>query len=295
MISVWIPTKNEELNLPGCLECLRWCDDIHVYDSGSVDRTVEIAKAASTSVTIRNAGASGQLFGGDEAEHRNWALRNLPFRHSWIFHVDADERVTPQLVEDVRNAVSQPEGRVAFEIQRRDFLSDTWLRHVQATPYYLRLFRPNHMRYERRINPVSIPSGPVGRLAGYLDHFPFSKGVQHWIDRHNSYSTLEAQQIMENRLSGVRLSVSKALFSRQFAERRYHQKELFYRLPFRPLSKFFLLFIAKRGFLDGHAGLTYATLQAFYEFMIVAKTRELRKSASAIVGPSPFVKTAGAA
>lgn len=295
MISVWIPTKNEELNLPACLDCLRWCDDIHIYDSGSVDGTVEIARATSAIVTIRNAGAPGQLFGGDEAEHRNWAFRNLPFRYPWVLHVDADERVTPELLESIRRAVSQPGDRVAFEIQRRDFFSGTWLRHAQATPYYLRLFRPSQMRFERRINPVSIPCGPVGRLAGYLDHFPFSKGIQHWLERHNSYSTLEAQQIMENHLRGSRLSISKALFSSQFAERRYHQKELFYRLPFRPLSKFFLLYIAKRGFLDGGAGLTYATLQAFYEFMIVVKTRELSKNASAVVGASPFIKTTGAA
>jgi glycosyltransferase involved in cell wall biosynthesis len=293
MVSVWIPTKNEELNLPACLDCLRWCDDIHIYDSGSVDRTVEIARAASATVTIRNAG--GQLFGGDEAEHRTWAFRNIPFRYPWVLHVDADERVTPQLLESIRTAVSQPEDCVAFEIQRRDFLSGTWLRHVQATPYYLRLFRPNQMRFERRINPVSIPSGPVGRLDGYLDHFPFSKGIQAWLERHNSYSTLEAQQIMENRLRGSSLSISKALFSKQFAERRYHQKELFYRLPFRPLSKFVLLYVGKRGFLDGSAGLTYATLQAFYEFMILVKTRELSKNASIAVGASPLVKTTGAA
>jgi glycosyltransferase involved in cell wall biosynthesis len=295
MVSVWIPTKNEELNLPACLDCLRWCDDIHVYDSGSIDRTVEIARAASAIVTIRNAGASGQLFGGDEAEHRNWAFRNIPFRYPWVLHIDADERVTPELLESIRTAVLQPEECVAFEVQRRDFLSGTWLRHVQATPYYLRLFRPNQMRFERRINPVSIPSGLVGRLAGYLDHYPFSKGVHHWIDRHNSYSTLEAEQIMENHRKGSRLSISKALFSRQFVERRYHQKELFYRLPFRPLSKFFLLYVAKRGFLDGGAGLTYAALQAFYEFMIVVKTRELSKNASIGVGASPLVKTTGAA
>jgi len=212
-----------------------------------------------------------------------------------VLHVDADERVTPLLLENIRKAVSHPQERVAFEIQRRDFLSGTWLRHVQATPYYLRLFRPSQMRFERRINPVSVPSGPVGRLVGYLDHFPFSKGIQGWIERHNSYSSLEAQQILENRLRASRLSISKALLSRQFAERRYHQKELFYRLPFRPLSKFFLLYIAKRGFLDGGAGLTYATLQAFYEFMIVVKTRELSKNASDLVGARPFIKTAGAA
>jgi hypothetical protein len=67
----------------------------------------------------------------------------------------------------------------------------------------------------------------------------------------------------------------KAFFERDFNERRYHQKELFYRLPARPLAKFLLLYLGKRGFLDGRAGLTYAVLQSFYEYMIVLKTREL--------------------
>jgi hypothetical protein len=131
------------------------------------------------------------------------------------------------------------------------------------------------MRYERLVNPVSIPDGPTAQLTGYLDHFPFSKGLEHWLSRHNSYSTLEARQIVANRASHTEFSLAKALFSRDFHERRFHQKELFYRLPARPLIKFLYLYIVRRGFLDGRAGYTYARLQSFYEYMIVLKTREL--------------------
>lgn len=129
----------------------------------------------------------------------------------------------------------------------------------------------------RPVNPVSIPDGPVGELSGYLDHYPFSKGMSHWLERHNSYSTLEARQILANRADHARFSVSKAFFCRDFHERRFHQKELFYRLPGRPLLKFLLLYVLKGGFLDGRAGLTYAALQPFYELMIVLKTRELER------------------
>ncbi|MGB7762638.1 MAG: hypothetical protein WBL61_22585 [Bryobacteraceae bacterium] len=139
----------------------------------------------------------------------------------------------------------------------------------------MRLFRPERMRYERLVNPVSLPDGPVGDVSGHLDHFPFSKGMGHWLDRHNSYSTFEARQIHDNRTAQRPLSIRQAFFAKDFHERRFHQKELFYRAPARPLIKFALLYFAKRGFLDGRAGFTYAVLQSFYEYMIVLKTREL--------------------
>jgi glycosyltransferase involved in cell wall biosynthesis len=272
MISIFIPTKNEEQDLPGCLDSVRWSDDVHVYDSGSADATVEIAEAAGARVTVRQ---SATLFGGNEADHKNWALKNIQFKHEWVLHLDADERMTPELVASVGEAVQNPGANVAFRMQRRDFFLGRWLKHVQTSPFYMRLFRPEKMRYERLVNPVSIPDGPVGELSGYLDHFPFSKGMRHWLDRHNSYSTLEAQQVISNRAAHNAFSITQAFLAKDFNERRYHQKELFYRMPTRPLMKFMLLYVAKGGFLDGRAGFTYAVLQSIYEYMIVLKTREL--------------------
>jgi hypothetical protein len=188
--------------------------------------------------------------------------------------------MTPRLVEAARTAVQAPGEAVAFQVQRRDFFLGTWLQHVQTTPFYLRLFRPDKMRYERLVNPVSTPDGPVSRVDGYLDHFPFSKGMTHWVARHNNYSTLEAKQVLTNRSAQVAFSPKLALTGKTHQERRFHQKELFYRLPARPFVKFLLLYFAKRGFLDGRAGFTYAVLQAFYEYMIVLKTRELEALAA---------------
>jgi glycosyltransferase involved in cell wall biosynthesis len=275
MISVFIPTRNEEQDLAACLDSVAWSDDVHVYDSGSSDATVRLARERGAIVTVAPAQSGQGLFGGDEAAHKNWALQHIAFKHSWVLHLDADERMSPELVTTVRRAVQDPGGKVAFRIQRRDFLFGRHLKHVQASPFYLRLFRPEKMRYERLINPISIPDGPVGELSGYLDHFPFSKGVRHWLDRHNAYSTLEAAQIVANRATHTSFSMKGALLARDFHARRFHQKELFYRMPARPLIKFLLLYIGKGGFLDGQAGLTYAILQSFYEYMIVLKTREL--------------------
>ncbi|MDR3764208.1 MAG: glycosyltransferase family 2 protein [Acidobacteriota bacterium] len=293
MISVLIYTRNEERDLPGCLASVAWSDDIHVLDSFSTDRTVEIARAAGVAVTLPRAAAQegGAVFGGDEAARKNWALANLPFRNAWVLHLDADERVTPELRDALLAAVKNPGPNVAFRVQRRDFFLGTWLRHVQTSPYYLRLFRPEKMHYERLVNPVSIPDGPAGEVTGYLDHFPFSKGIAHWVERHNAYSTLEARQILENRAAHKPFSLRLAFTAGGFNERRFHQKELFYRLPARPLVKFLLLYVLRRGFLDGRAGFTYAMLQSFYEYLIVLKTRELTSLARrAISAQTPIAK-----
>lgn len=138
----------------------------------------------------------------------------------------------------------------------------------------MRLFRPEKAYYERLINCVLVLDGEVGSVVGFLDHYPFSKGINHWLERHNSYSRFEARQIVANRAKGVSFSMLKAFTARDFHKRRQHQKELFYRLPFRPVIKFFLIYICKLGFLDGRAGLTYAILQSIYEYFIVLKTRE---------------------
>jgi len=283
-VSVLILTRNEEDNLPGCLESVSWCTDIHVLDSGSTDRTCEIARRFHASVVAKAYPDSGKPFGGDEAAHRNWAFRNTAFRFPWVLLVDADERVTPELARSVLEAVKSPGEAVAFRIQRRDFFMGTWLRHAQISPYYLRLFRPERMRTERLVNPVYIADGPVASVRGYLDHFPFSKGLAHWVERHNDYSTLEAEQILENRRRGAGFSLRKAFMAQDFHERRFHQKEMFYRLPLRPLLKFLLLYVAKRGFLDGSAGLHYALLQSAYERMIVMKVGEANAASNGARG-----------
>lgn len=270
MISILILTKNEQQDLPGCLESVSWSDDIHVYDSFSTDRTIEIAEAFGAKITKR-------AF-DNWAAHQNWGLQNIHFKYPWVFYIDADERMTPELRDAVIHAAASASENIAFRVQRRDFFLGAWLKHVQTSPFYIRLFRPERIRYERLVNPVTLPDGPVGQVAGFLDHFPFSKGISHWLDRHNSYSTLEARQIADNRAKHADFSLSKAILASDFNERRFHQKELFYRLPARALIKFILLYFIKRGFLDGRAGLTYSLLQSFYEYMIVLKVREIEST-----------------
>jgi glycosyltransferase involved in cell wall biosynthesis len=117
MISVLILTKNEERDLPGCLESVAWSDDVHVFDSYSTDRTVEIARAAGAEVHQR-------VF-DDYASHRNAALNEIRFKHRWVFLVDADERPTAELVREMQQTVlavgrSAQQASLGFRLRRRD-------------------------------------------------------------------------------------------------------------------------------------------------------------------------------
>ncbi len=266
MISVLILTRNEEQDLPGCLDAIAWCDDIHVFDSESTDRTVELARARGAMVTTRT-------FDG-YASQRNAALR-LPFRYPWVLVLDADERPTPELSLELQTAVrSVPEALAAFRVRRRDFLWGTWLKHAQLTPFYVRLLRPERVHYIRDINEIAEVNGEIGDLASPLDHLAFSKGLSHWVAKHNNYSTKEAELLASG--TAVRgASWRQALLARDFHERRIAQKALFYKLPGRPVVKWLYMMFVRGAVLDGHAGVTYATLQAFYEYLIEVKRREI--------------------
>jgi glycosyltransferase involved in cell wall biosynthesis len=274
MISVLILTKNEQHDLPGALASVAGLagdrpDDIHVFDSHSTDATVEIARAVGVHVHQR-------VF-DDYATHRNAAFA-LPFKYPWLFLLDADERPTPELVAEMRQVVREaPANTTGFRLRRRDFLFGTWLKHAQISPFYIRLVRPERAKYTRAINEVLEVDGPIAQLLHPLDHYPFSKGIAHWVAKHNVYSSMEAELIV--RQQGLQNpSLRSALRHPDFHTRRLHQKALFYRLPGRPVIKWCYMMFIRGAVLDGTAGVTYATLQSIYEYLIVLKTKELRRS-----------------
>jgi glycosyltransferase involved in cell wall biosynthesis len=277
MISVLILTKNEELDLPACLESVAWCDDVYVFDSMSTDRTEEIA----TSDLARSRGVHfvQRKFDGYSAQ-RNAALDGLPFKYDWIFILDADERPTAELSREMpRAAAAAPDEVNGYRLRRRDFFQGTWLKHAQISPFYIRLVRRGKARYMREINEVLEVEGAIADLRSPLDHYPFSKGIAHWVAKHNVYSTMEAQVVAEG-LSRAQASWKTALFGKDFHERRVAQKAIFYQMPARPVIKWCYMMFARRAILDGAAGIAYANLQAIYEYFIVLKTKELLRAKS---------------
>ena len=265
-ISVLILTLNEEVNLPECLESVKWCDDIVVFDSLSTDGTVAIAEAAGARVVQR-------AF-DNWSTHQNWAVENIDFKHQWIFYLDADERCDSLLAKELLQ-INDSEECSAFQVRRKDYFMGRWLKHAQLYPTWItRVFRKGKIRYERLVNPVAVVEGKTGRLQGHLVHYPFSHGIAHWYDRHNQYSGLEALELL--RESSVSLDFW-AVFSAKPEVRRRALKELAYKTPGRPLFMLLYLLVVRRGFLDGMPGLNYCVMRSTYEFMIDLKVKELRR------------------
>jgi glycosyltransferase involved in cell wall biosynthesis len=266
MVSVLVLTLNEEINIGSCLDSLSWSDDIVVLDSLSQDETAKIALARGARVVERPF--------DNWSTHQNWAMKSIKFAHPWVLYIDADERCTPELRDEVLKRATANCVESAFRIRRKDFFMGRWLKHAQFYPTWLvRLMRPEKIRYERLVNPVALVDGQVAHLNEHILHYPFSHGIAHWIARHNNYSDFESREMLEVR---ERRSHSHGkIFSSSPTERRRALKDVYQRLPGRPWVKFFYCLVWRRGFLDGRAGLTYATLQAIYEYQIDCKYNEL--------------------
>ena len=266
MISVLILTYNEEQDLPACLDSVAFSNDIHVFDSNSTDKTQQIAQN-------RGAHLHTRTF-DNYAAQRNAAMQ-LPFTHPWVLVLDADERPTPQLIAEIAQILPKtPETTAAFRIRRRDFLWGTWLAHAQMSPFYVRLLRVGRVQYTREVNEVAEISGEIAQLTEPFNHFPFSKGISHWVAKHNNYSTREAELLAEGSFSHD-ASFHQALFGHDFHTRRIAQKAIFYQLPGRPVIKWLYMMFFRGAVLDGQAGVMYATLQSLYEYLIEIKHREL--------------------
>jgi glycosyltransferase involved in cell wall biosynthesis len=266
-ISVAILTLNEEANLAGCLESVRWCDDVVVLDSFSSDTTVSIAEKYGARVERRTF--------DDYARQRNHALAEISYRHPWVLMLDADERVPVELQREMCAAVAAAPGEVdLFRMRRKDHLFGRWIRGSSGYPtWFGRLMRLGRVRVERAYNEEYHADGEVRELEHHLHHFPFNKGFAAWIEKHDRYSTMEA----ELRLAGGTHAPAGDLFSGDRTLRRRALKATLYRMPGRPLLVFIALYFFRGGLIEGRAGLTFSLLRAWYEYMIDCKYFELQR------------------
>lgn len=267
-LSVLILTLNEEANIVACLESVRWCDDVVVLDSFSTDRTVELARAGGARVVQR-------AF-DDYARQRNFGLREIAYRHPWVLMLDADERVPEELRAEMLAAVTRAADSTAlFSMRRKDHMFGRWIRRGSGYPtWFGRLARIGRVWVERPINEEFHAEGERALLSAHLHHYPFNKGLSAWLQKHDRYSTMEAELRAGAPPGPLRLA---SLFGRDPLARRRELKALVYRLPGRPVVMFAALYVIRGGFLDGRAGLTFSLLRAWYEFMIDCKYAELRR------------------
>ena len=268
MISVLILTLNEEINIADCLDSVAWADDVLVLDSGSDDRTVEIAEAKGARTMHREFDTF--------ARQRNYGLEEGNLRHDWVLHLDADERVTPEL-RDVLQKKARHAALRAYRVPSKLMFQDTWLKYSGMYPtYQVRFGRTDALTFTQvgHGQRSALPANRVGTLDAPLLHYAFSKGVADWIERHNRYSTDEAEHALEASRDSIDWG---ALVGDDPQARRRALKDLSYRLPFRPLLRFLYVYVGCLGFLDGRAGFDYAVLLSFYEYMIGLKRRECRR------------------
>ncbi|MEJ2082595.1 MAG: glycosyltransferase family 2 protein [Acidobacteriota bacterium] len=266
--SVLVLTRNEELNLPKCLASMAWCDDIVVLDSRSVDETQVIARSSGARVVERSF--------DNYANQRTFGLREIAYRHPWVLMVDADEEVPPELVAELAKKLPDCDPGIGlFRLRRKDHFLGKWIKHSSGYPtWFGRLVRPERAFVEREINEEYQTDGEVAFLDSHLIHHPFSKGFAAWFERHNRYSTMEANLLANQGLD--RPSIS-AVLNADPTVRRKALKSAAYRLPFRPVGVFLGLYLFRGGFLEGRAGLMFCLLRSYYELMINCKLREIRR------------------
>lgn len=273
LVSVIVLTHNEEANLPACLDSLRGLPcTVFVVDSGSSDRTLRIAEQYSA--TIRHHEFENY------AAQRNWALDNLPIQTPWILNLDADERLTRELVVEMKRVLDRPPvGVVGFLLKRRTVFMGRWIRHGGHYPsFHLRLFRTGAGRCEaRRYDQHFLADGKVARLRhDYVD--VVASSLLSWTMRHARWAGMEAEELAHSRQASGQVTpkvMGGPIERRRWWRNAYGRGPLFARA----LTYWIYRYFVRLGFLDGKEGLIFHFLQGFwFRFLVDAMIYERRRA-----------------
>jgi len=279
-VTAIIAARNEAHNLARCLESLRGVGEIFVIDSQSTDGTVEIARSYGAQIVQFH-------YQGGWPKKRQWAMDSLHLSNDWVFLVDADEALTPELESEIRRAIQDP-ARDGYYISLRMFFLGRELRHSGANFYKLSLFRRGKGRFECRLKDQDSTMADmevhehivlegdskerVAHLRNPLLHHNV-ESVSRYIRKHDEYSNWEAKVWLAGDANSKDLPPS--LFGSQAQRRRWLRKKVF-AIPGSPLIFFLYKYIVCLGFLDGIPGLIYCGLQGMQFFHIKAKIYELK-------------------
>lgn len=268
MLSVYILTYNEELDIAACIESAMLSDDIIVVDSCSSDRTVEIAKNYPVRVVEHAFESHGR--------QRTWMLESIAPKYEWVYILEADERMTPELFAECLEAMNNPDY-IGYYVAERVMFMNRWIRYSTQYPrYQLRLFRHGKVWFDDYGHTErEVCDGATSFLKETYPHYTCSKGLNRWIEKHNRYSTDEAKETLYQ-LEHGNVKWRNLLFGKSEVEKRRALKDLSLRLPARPVLRFFYMYFILGGCLDGRAGTAWCTLQAFYEYLILLKVWEMK-------------------
>jgi len=279
-VTAIVATRNEARNLPCCLESLRGVEEVYVIDSQSADETVQIAQSYGAHVVQFH-------YQGGWPKKRQWAMESLPFSNDWIFLVDADEALTPELAQEIRQVIRIPDCN-GYYVALRMFFLGRELRHSGASFYKLSLFRRGMGRFECRLKEQDtsmadmevhehvVVEGKTARLKHPLVHHNV-ESLSHYIRKHDEYSNWEARVWLAGDANTKDIAPS---LSGSQAQRRRWLRKRFFAVPGSPVLFFFYKYIFCMGFLDGVPGLIYCALQGVQFFHIKAKIYELKTEAN---------------
>ncbi len=243
-VSVVVITKNEEDNIADCLESVTWADEIIVVDDESSDRTREISGKYTDKVLVRKM--------ENEGRHRNWAYSRAS--NDWVLSLDADERVTGELAEEIKELVKGQPGYKGYAIPRRNYIGDHWLRYGGEYPAaQLRFFLKDEFRYEEaEVHPRAFMEGGWGHLKNDIIHYSH-RDIADYLSSLNNQSTLEALKWYN---TGRKMTLGHALW------------RAFDRCFYRRL-------IRKRSYKDGVYGLVVAVFSGLYQLVSYFKYWEM--------------------
>ena len=271
-IDVVIPTFNEELNLPHALRSVvGWADNIFVVDSESTDSTRQLAEELGARVVV-------QPWLG-YARQKNWALDNLPISSDWVFILDADEAITPKLKDELLRISTRELDATredGFYVNRLTYFLGRPIRHCGYFPSWnLRFFKHGRARYEdREVHEHMVVEGCTGKLKQLMLHED-RRGLEHFIAKHNRYSTLEAAELIRDRHAAG--ANKRPHLDRSAAWRRWLKYHVQPKVPAPWLWRFLYMYFAKLGLLDGANGLRFCMMLSCYDFFISMKLHELRQ------------------
>jgi len=266
---IFLTFNDEKLIQEGLNSVADWVDEIYVVDSGSTDKTLEIVKGYTDKIVSHPF--------ENYAAQRNWAQKNLTLANEWVFHIDADERATPELRISIEKLFKQKSLKEIDGVMfpRRTVFMGRWIRYGGHYPvYHMRLYRKHKGHCEERLYDQHFTNeGKVIRMSGDLIDV-ISTSLESWTLRHVRWAGLEVQQQMRQ---ASPTGINNNLIGTAIEQRRWLKSNVFGRLPlfFRVFAYFFYRYILRFGFLDGVEGLVFHFLQGFwFRFYIDARLWE---------------------
>jgi glycosyltransferase involved in cell wall biosynthesis len=276
-VSVIVAARNEARNLPRCLQSLRNMGEVYVIDSQSKDDTADIARSHGAEVVQFR-------YQGGWPKKRQWAMNTLPIAYDWIFLIDADEALTPELEQEIKRAIQDPSVDGYYIGLQMHFLGRR-LRCGGASFYKLSLFRRGKGHFECRLSDQDpsmcdmevhehvLVDGNARKLQHALDHHNLGS-LEEYIAKHNEYSNWDAR--VWNAGDAGRAELPPSLFGSQ-AQRRRWLRTKFFLLPGSSFLFFAYKYFFRLGVLEGIPGLIYCGLQGTQFLHIKAKIYELKK------------------